>query len=134
MKNREIRVFEYDTLKIGENENELNKKEFDLLSRFHEKMKERYFSLGHNKIRFNHYVGALQVEKLTIEVLPKTGRDSDVNKWHDALVRMLKYTQKIRSRPTNVANLNYSNQTLLALYFEQFIQCGRKTSPFRERM
>ena len=121
-KNRKICVFEHDTLKIGNDENDLDENEFESLLRFHEKADKSYFSLERRKIKFKHYVGALQVGRLTIEVLPKAGKgDKDINKWHNTLVKILKYTQKIRSSPADTATLNYSKQNLLELYFEQFM-------------
>lgn len=122
MKNREIRVFEHGTLRIGSEENELRENEFESLCRFYENIDKRYFYLERRKIKFKHYVGVLQVGGLTIEVLPKVDKDQeDTDKWHDALVKMLKYTQKVRSYSTTDSSLSYSKQSLLDLYFEQFL-------------
>lgn len=122
MKNREIRVFEHETLRIGGEDNELNENEFESLCRFYEEVDKRYFSLERRKIKFKHYVGVIQVGNLTIEVLPKVDKgQEDPNKWHDALVKMLQYTQKIRSFSTTESNLSISKHSLLDLYFDQFM-------------
>ena len=120
MKNREIRVFEHETLRIGGEDNELNKNEFESLCRFYEEVDKRYFSLERRKIKFKHYVGVIQVGNLTIEVLPKVDKgQEDTDKWHGALVKMLKFTQRIRSYSTTESTLSISKQSLLDLYFDK---------------
>jgi 5-methylcytosine-specific restriction enzyme subunit McrC len=122
MKNREIRVFEHETLRIGGEDNELNENEFESLCRFYEEADKRYFSLERRKIKFKHYVGVIQVGNLTIEVLPKVDKgQEDTDKWHGALVKMLQYTQKIRSFSTTESTLSISKQSLLDLYFDQYM-------------
>lgn len=122
MKTRSIFAFEYGTLKVGSNEDELNENEFKSLCRYFEKGGKKYFSIGYNKIRFKNYVGIIQVDGLTIEVLPKVDRNSeDPEKWHNALLFLLRYTKKIRFSSTKAVNLDYTNQSFLDLYFEEFI-------------
>ena len=122
MKNREIRLFEHETLKIGGEDNELNENEFESLCRFYEEVDKRYFSLERRKLKFKHYVGVIQVGNLTIEVLPKVDKDQDdTDKWHGALVKMLKFTQRIRSYSTTESTLSISKQSLLDLYFDQYM-------------
>jgi 5-methylcytosine-specific restriction enzyme subunit McrC len=132
MKNREIKVFEHETLRVGDEErglkpNELKENEFESLCRFYEETDKRYFSLERRKIKLKHYVGVLKVGDLTIEVLPKVGKDQknddkkNIDKWHDALVKMLKFTQRIRSYSTTESALSTSKQKLLDLYFDQYM-------------
>ena len=122
MKNREIRIFEHETLRIGGEDNELNENEFESLCRFYEEVDKRYFSLERRKIKFKHYVGVIQVGNLTIEVLPKVDKgQEDTDKWHGALVKMLKYTQRIRSYSTTESALSISSQSLLDLYLDQYM-------------
>lgn len=132
MKNREIKVFEHETLRVGDEErglkpNELKENEFESLCRFYEETDKRYFSLERRKIKLKHYVGVLKVGDLTIEVLPKVGKGQknddkkNIDKWHDALVKMLKFTQRIRSYSTTESALSTSKQKLLDLYFDQYM-------------
>jgi 5-methylcytosine-specific restriction enzyme subunit McrC len=122
MKNKTYIIFEHESLRIGEGENELSEPEFNSLCLFHEKVEKRYFSIERRKIKFKHYVGVLQIGNLTIEVLPKIDRNQDgPEKWHDALIKILKYTKKIRSYTTSDSLLAFSKESLLDLYFDQFL-------------
>ena len=122
MKSRELKLFEHETLRVGTDESDLKENEFEALCRFYEENDKRYFSLEPRKIKFKHYVGVLQVGNLTIEVLPKVEKsDKDFSKWHDALVKMLKFTRRIRSYPTSESALSISPQNLLDLYFKQYM-------------
>ena len=122
MKARELKLFEHETLRVGTDESDLKENEFEALCRFYEENDKRYFSLEPRKIKFKHYVGVLQVGNLTIEVLPKVEKsDKDIKKWHGALVKMLKFTRRIRSYPTSESALSISRQNLLDLYFKQYM-------------
>ncbi|WP_462265706.1 McrC family protein [Mucilaginibacter sp.] len=73
-------------------------------------------------IRFKEHVGVIQINELTIEVLPKIDReDNDSRKWHDLLLDMLKECRILKPRSTGYANLKLKSNSVLKLYFEKYI-------------
>ena len=65
-----IQIFEHQTLKVDET-TKFNLVHFNALEKYGYKTKEKYFSVGNKRIKFNNYVGVIQVKNLTIEILPK---------------------------------------------------------------
>ena len=115
-----IQVFEHQSLKIGD----LFKQEhFEQLAAFSEKKSTKYFSLIHNGVKFSHYVGALQVGDLTLEILPKADNHSKPDKtlWQGVLLDMLRECQLLKIESLTAANLRLRNNAFLNLYFELFV-------------
>ncbi|WPU66531.1 McrC family protein [Peredibacter starrii] len=122
MKIKRLTVFEHNSLRVGEDENNLSKKEFEALCLYHSKSSQKFFSIEYNKIRFKHFVGAIQVGSLMIEVLPKVDHDNDnFDRWHHALINILQHTKRIRSYSANNSNLEVHNGSLIDLYIEHFL-------------
>ena len=115
-----IQVFEQSTLKVGENS--FTKKHFELLAEFIEKNHSKYFEIGHNKIRFNQYVGVVQTGNLIIEVLPKIDADSNKAKWHRILLEMLHVAGYIHMETVDKASLKTRQFSLIDLFFNEFIR------------
>lgn len=81
-----------------------------------------YFTVQHKSIKFSQYVGVVQVEGLTIEILPKIDNDShSENTWREVLIDMLKATKKIKVKNTGEASVTRQNIHLLDIYFEWFL-------------
>lgn len=125
-KTKRIQVFEHDKLTIGtaygEDSAVFNQKHFDALVKFNQLHNDKYFIVGYKNIKFKHYVGVLQVDNLAIEVIPKADKTSnDKRVWQEALIEMLKTTQKLKVQ--KVGNANVSNQSihLLDIYFEWYL-------------
>lgn len=115
-----IRVFEHSELKIGTKKFE--QKHFVALSKLNELHNDKYFNLRHNAIKFKHYVGVIQVEGLTIEILPKIDKDNrNEEEWQKALIDMLKVTRKLKVQKVGEANVNKQQIHLLDIYFEWFL-------------
>ena len=84
--------------------------------------KSSYYDLAHGGIRFKEFVGVLQVEKLTIEVLPKIDRDDqEKGKWRNILLDMLKECRLLHPETTGFADLRLRSNSILELYFELLI-------------
>jgi 5-methylcytosine-specific restriction enzyme subunit McrC len=121
---REIKkVFEYSTLSL---DNSFREKHFERLVHYNEKHGNKFFSVGNKRIYFKQYVGVIQIGGLIIEILPKADRsniddESSENKWHDALVNMLKECGFIRLENLTNANLKLRSASLIDLYFETFL-------------
>ena len=82
-----------------------------------------YFSLVHNGVKFNEFVGVLQAGELTIEVLPKTDK-SENNKanWHGFLINMLRTVGFLDVHETGYSSLRTKSNTILELYIELFLK------------
>ena len=114
-----IQVFEHEFLPI---EGTFTKNHFIALSKLNELHNDKYFKLRHNGIKFKEYVGVIQVEGLTIEILPKI--DSDTNSktvWQNALIEMLRVTKKLKVQKVGEANVEKQQIHLLDIYFEWFL-------------
>ncbi len=85
-----------------------------------------YYSLTYKGVRFNEYVGVLQVGTTTIEVLPKAdniqSKTSDVQTWRGILFGMLKAIGTFDLQTTGDSTLRIQPNSILHLYFELFIK------------
>ncbi len=117
-----IQVFEHSFLPIGEKGFE--KRHFVALSKLNALHNYQYFDLKHNGIVFKQFVGVIQVDNLTIEILPKIDRyESEENKtkWRDVLLEMLRVTKKLKIRQVGQAHVSKQSIHLLDIYFEWFL-------------
>jgi len=95
----------------------------ETLARFSEKEGHKYYTLIHQGVRFSHYVGAIQVGKLCIEILPKADKTNkaDLNVWHDVLIDMLRCCRLLKIETISSARLQLRSNAILELYFELFL-------------
>ena len=121
-----LRVFEYQTIHIGDVVEDcvLTKQHFYALARFYEKHGGKYYSLLHNGVKFSHYVGAIQIGQLTIEILPKADKKErpDASCWHDVLIDMLRECRLLKVETLASAKLQLKTNAILELYFEIFLK------------
>ena len=120
-----IQVFEHQTLLYGKEYNSVlfNQKHFDALAKLNQFHENKYFTLVHKGIKFSQYVGVVQIDKLTIEILPKVDNASnDTAVWRDVLIEMLRTTRKLKVSQVGEANVSKQNIHLLAIYFEWFLR------------
>lgn len=112
-----LQVFEHQKLRIGER---LSQQQWQALAAFAQRHSERYFTVLHNGIQFSHYVGALQVGDLTIEILPKIDKEDELNV-QSVLVEMLQECRILQ--PESIANaaLRARRGPLLEIYITQFL-------------
>lgn len=130
-RNKSIRVFEYDEIKQGHTYDGVLFEEKDLkaIQQFNDKNKHRYFTLTYNGLKFNSYVGVVQIGKLTIEILPKADKlftkdncdEADKNAWKQILLEMLKKSGMINMISLTNADLRLQNSSLLDLYINHFL-------------
>lgn len=113
-------VFEHGELAVGAQG--LTKSQFAALVRFNDAHGQKYFRVGHNRLRFTEYVGVIQVGDLAIEVLPKVGQATPAEglKWRRVLVKMLGEARIIAS-PANEAVLARTRSPLIDLYLNAFL-------------
>lgn len=114
-----IKVFEYEFLPVGEKFKERHLKAFSNLNALHN---DSYFDIRYKGIRFKNFVGVVQIDGLTIEILPKIdSHETDKDLWQGVLIDMLKTTKKLKVQKVGQANVNKQNIHLLDIYFEWFL-------------
>jgi len=115
-----IVVYEYGKLTLNDPGMDHNK--LEALLKFNEYHNYKYFNGINRGIQFKQYVGLIQVDGLTIEILPKVDRVNKEEKWRKVLIHMLKSTGKLKVQSTGSANVKRQNLNLLEIYFEMFLK------------
>lgn len=119
LKENTIQVFEHSFLPI---EGKFEQRHFVALSKLNALHQYKYFDLKHNGIVFKQFVGVIQVDGLTIEILPKIDNDGKSEAvWQKVLIEMLRVTRKLKVQKVGEANVNKQNIHLLDIYFEWFL-------------
>ncbi len=111
---KSISVFEHQRLTVGE----LGFKQthLDALLKLNEYHDGNYFEAIAKGIKFNQYVGVIQVDGLTIEIHPKADKNDDDNKWKGVLLNMLQACGRISPKSTGAAHVKRQNLNLLEVY------------------
>ncbi|UEG55036.1 McrC family protein [Mucilaginibacter daejeonensis] len=113
-----LHFFEYDKVPYSR----FSPAQVIAIRRLHTLTDGLYYSLGDNSLTFKEHVGVIQINELTIEVLPKIDRDDiDGRKWHDILLQMLKECHFVDPHSAGNANLKLRANSVLELYFEKYI-------------
>ncbi len=125
MKNdRVFQAFEYSAFNIRNEGREgkiLPNDLFEALKSFSGEQDLPYYSLTANGVRFKNYVGALQVGKWTIEVLPKFDRVLDESASQPILIHMLKQAGFIKTHAPSESYLRIKRNYILETYLRMFI-------------
>jgi 5-methylcytosine-specific restriction enzyme subunit McrC len=124
-----MQVREYGILRIGEEQQGIvfEKRHWQQLFRYHdEHAAHRYYDMRHDGVRFRSYVGVIQASDLTIEILPKIddiddASSSDLRKWRNILLQMLKESGTLRMDSLGNAMLREKENSILDVYLELFI-------------
>lgn len=114
-----ISVFEHQRLRIGEDG--FNQVHLDALLKLNEYHDGNYFEPIAKGIKFNQYVGVIQVDGLTIEINPKADKDDDDNNWKGVLLQMLQACGKLKAESSGAANVRRQHLNLLEVYFELYL-------------
>lgn len=125
MNNKVIQVFEHQTLYYGREYGGVpfTQKQFDALAKLNVLHDNKYFTLVHKGIKFSQYVGVVQIDTLTIEILPKADQISgDANVWRNVLIEMLRSTRKLKVNQVGQAHVSKQNIHLLDIYFDWFMR------------
>ena len=117
-----LQVFEHNALKVDD-ESTFKMVHFNALEKYGYRTKEKFFSVGNKRIKFNNYVGVIQVKNLTIEILPKADNKEEASKdkWHNALITMLKECKLIKLNTISNARLRLKSASILDLYYDLFL-------------
>jgi 5-methylcytosine-specific restriction enzyme subunit McrC len=102
-------------------QHQLSAKELEALQRHYGEQGVPYYSLIHRGVKFNGYVGVIQVGRRLIEVLPKADRSEAQDLWRDRLIGMLRATGTLQVENTGTSQLRVKPNSVLDLYFELLI-------------
>ncbi|WP_339625751.1 restriction endonuclease [uncultured Winogradskyella sp.] len=118
-KQKTISVFEHQRLYVGEHS--FKQSHLDALLRLNEYHDGNYFEPIAKGIKFNQFVGVIQVDGLTIEIHPKADKDDDDNRWRGVLIKMLKACGKLKAQSSGAAHVKRQHLNLLEVYFELYL-------------
>lgn len=119
IKNKTISVFEHQRLYVGENG--FKQVHLDALLKLNELHDSKYFEPIAKGLKFNQFVGIIQVAGLMIQIHPKADKDDDDNRWKNVLLKMLKACGKLNAQTAGVANVKRQHLNLLEVYFERYL-------------
>lgn len=121
--NEPIQVFEYDFL--GIDCQGFKKEHWEALGKYNDEYGGDFFRLTYNGVKFQQYVGVIQVGNITIEILPKIGKESDPNgnkdEWQKVLIDMLQECNWMKVHAHQKASLQYKFNSILEAYLALFI-------------
>ena len=120
IKSKSIPVFEHGRLTTS-NEH-FEQKHLNALLKLNEYHQFAYFDPIPNGIKFNQYVGIIQVDDLTIQINPKADKDDGDDKWQKLLLQMLKACGKLKASTAGSANVKRQHLNLLEVYFELYLK------------
>jgi 5-methylcytosine-specific restriction enzyme subunit McrC len=122
---KHITVFEHECLWVHKGTQRLSIDELKAFEDYYGDNGVPYFSLIHNGIRFNEYVGAIQVGQTLIEILPKADKvahgENEESVWRSILINMLRAVGAFDIHSTSSAYLKIKANSILDLYFELFV-------------
>lgn len=127
MKIKSIKVFEHQVVRIGDKFGnvEFTPNHLEALQRLYGTVGVNYFQLVNNGVKFNQFVGVLQVRELLIEVLPKIDKHFDDNsqeRWKHILIDMMQVVNNFKVQAPSKSSLQLKPNSILDLYFQLFIQ------------
>ncbi|PWK18558.1 McrC family protein [Xanthomarina spongicola] len=116
---KNISVFEHQRLYIGQHG--FKQSHLDALLKLNEFHDGNYFEPIAKGVKFNQYVGVIQVDGLTIEIHPKADKDDEDNKWKGVLLKMLQACGKLKAESSGAAHVKRQHLNLLEVYFELYL-------------
>lgn len=119
-----LQVFEHSTVYYGREYDHITfeEKHFNALAKLNQLHNNEYFTVLHKGIKFSQYVGVIQIDGLTIEILPKIdGSTSNEALWQTVLIGMLRATKRLKVNNLGQANVSKQHIHLLEIYFEWFL-------------
>jgi 5-methylcytosine-specific restriction enzyme subunit McrC len=114
-----ITVFEHQRLYVGQDS--FKQTHLDALLKLNEYHDGKYFEPIAKGVKFNQYVGVIQVDGITIEIHPKADKEDEDNKWKGVLIKMLKACGRLKAESSGAANVKRQHLNLLEVYFELFL-------------
>src|SRR5438045_3314521 len=124
-KQEPITVFEHESIFVGRSGKSITKDQLHALQVYFGNGIP-FFSLINNGVKFNEYVGVIQVGNTVIEILPKSDKNSagkaEEENWKKILIGMLRAVYGFEIKATSSSSLRIKTNHILDLYFELFIK------------
>jgi 5-methylcytosine-specific restriction enzyme subunit McrC len=114
-----ITVYEHDRLTTDNTS--FNHRHLNALLKLNEYHNFDYFDPIPNGVKFKQYVGIIQVDGLSIEILPKADKDNNTADWKRLLLQMLKACGHLKVSSAGAANVKRQHLNLLEVYFELYL-------------
>ncbi len=127
-KSKHIKVFEHQSIKLDQVIDGVKFDAYKLraLENYYGENGVPYFSLINKGVRFNEFVGVIQVGDMVIEVLPKADNTftgiNERNQWQDILIGMLRAVGLFDIHAPSSSSLKLKSNSILDLYFELFLK------------
>jgi 5-methylcytosine-specific restriction enzyme subunit McrC len=114
-----ITVYEHDRLTTDQAS--FKTRHLNALLKLNEYHNFDYFDPIPNGVKFKQYVGIIQVDGLSIEILPKSDKDDSSADWKGLLLQMLKACGHLKASSVGAANVKRQHLNLLEVYFELYL-------------
>lgn len=119
-----FQAFEYASYNInneGKEGKKLPEDLYDALKSYSGEKELPYYSLTATGVRFKNYVGALQIGKWTVEVLPKFDRGIPTNSAQPILIQMLRQSGVLKTNAPTESELRIKRNYILETYLRMFL-------------
>jgi len=124
MKTDPMLIFEHHPVYIDGKK--FRKEHWEALARYNTDNDGRFFTLLPDGVKFNQFVGVIQVGNLTIEILPKIGSKAvtrnEKKKWQSVLIDMLRECRWMNLYHSEKASLRFKPNSILEAYLEIFLK------------
>ena len=122
-----LKCLEHETIRIISNrqsgQRAIDKSQAGQIEKLGNILPRGAFSWGRDSIKWSQYCGVIQLDRLTIEILPKIyGIENKPDACRDALIHMLKRAQFLRTYRGVQANINQQKHTLLDVFILHFCE------------
>lgn len=121
--NKPIQRYEYGSLKIGDDG--FTKSHWVAMGLYEQQHGKGFFTLYPDSVKFAQYVGVIQVNDLTIEILPKVdagNQKSQKAKWQQFLLDMLQECHWMQTWSHQKAYLQFKYNNILEAYLAIFLK------------
>lgn len=99
----------------------LANRHIELLTNLEKVLPAGAFQRGHQSIKWKQFCGVVQLQDVTLEILPKIyGKESDPGSSRQALIRMLQKARLLPNHKIGQANINVQKHTLLDVFIFHF--------------
>ncbi|MCX2718756.1 McrC family protein [Lentiprolixibacter aurantiacus] len=114
-----ISVFEHQRLYVGDKG--FTDSHLEKLLALNDQYQTNFFQPIPRGVKFNQYVGVIQIDGLSIEINPKADKNDKDGKWRGKLLKMLSFCNQLKATPFGPGLVEKQNLNLLYVYFEIYL-------------